>query len=202
MTDEALLAAISEKDTDAFGEFFTRYESQVIRHLTRISRDTAAADDLAQDVFFRVWERAGQWSGKGSARSWLFTIATNLALNHIRSVKRRRENPLEPGPDPYAEDDDPQTPSWMIDEAALGPDEQFEHVERRKLLNGLVDELPDEKRQVMRLVYDRELDVRDVADRLGIPEGTVKSRMYHARRHLADRWRALERTETRRNRLP
>ncbi len=192
MSDEDLLTAIARQDADAFGEFFIRFEPQVIRHLTRIGRDAATAEDLAQDVFFRVWERAGQWSGKGAARSWLFRIATNLALNHIRTVKRRREQPLDPGPDPYAEDDETQAPSWMIDETAAGADEQFERAERRQLLDGLVDELPEDKREVMRLVYDAAIEVRDVAERLGIPEGTVKSRMHHARRRLADRWRAIE----------
>ena len=192
MTDEELLTAIARQDADAFGKFFTRFEPQVIRHLTRIGRDAATAEDLTQDVFFRVWERAGQWSGKGAARSWLLRIATNLALNHIRTVKRRREQPLDPGSDPYAEDDETQAPSWMIDEAAVGADEQFERTERRELLDGLVDELPEDTREVMRLVYDAAFEVREVAERLGIPEGTVKSRMHHARRRLADRCRAIE----------
>ena len=81
----------------------------------------------------------------------------------------------------------------MIDEAAIGADEQYETAERRQLLDGLVDELPEDKREVLRLVYDAEMDVRDVADHLGIPEGTVKSRMHHARRRLADQWRDIER---------
>lgn len=91
MTDEDLLTAIAKQDADAFGEFFKRFEPEVIRHLTRIVRDTATADDITQDVFYWVWERSGQWSGRGSARGWLLTIATNLALNHLRTVKRRRE---------------------------------------------------------------------------------------------------------------
>ena len=192
MTDENLLTAIAKQDADAFREFFKRFESQVIRHLTRIVRDAATADNITQDIFFRVWERAGQWSGRGSARSWLLTIATNLALNHLRTVKRRREQPLDPGPNPYAEDDETQAPSWMIDDAAVGADEQYEHIERRQLLNGLVDELSEEKREVLRLVCDAEMDLRDVADHLGIPEGTVKSRMHHARRRLANQWRDIE----------
>jgi RNA polymerase sigma-70 factor (ECF subfamily) len=193
MTDEDLLTAIAKQDADAFGEFFKRFEPEMIRHLTRIVRDTATADDITQDVSYRVWERSGQWSGRGSARGWLLTIATNLALNHLRTVKRRREQPLDPGPDPYAEGDETQAPSWMIDEAAIGADEQYETAERRQLLDGLVDELPEDKREVLRLVYDAEMDVRDVADHLGIPEGTVKSRMHHARRRLADQWRDIER---------
>jgi RNA polymerase sigma-70 factor, ECF subfamily len=198
MTDEELLTAIAKQDADAFGEFFKRFEPQVNRHLNRISRDQATADDLSQDVFYRVWERAEQWSGKGSARSWLLTIATNLALNHIRTVKRRRERPLDPMPDPYAEDDETLAPSWMIDESAVGADEQLERAERSQLLTGLVNELPDDKREVLQLVYNAELDIRDVAEQLGIPEGTVKSRMFHARRRLVDRWQAIEDREARR----
>ena len=64
------------------------------------------ADDLTQETFLRVWTRSEQWDGRGSFTGWLYRIATNLALNHLRSVKRRRQRPLELPAEPDDDDDD------------------------------------------------------------------------------------------------
>ena len=166
------------------------------RHLARFVRDDAAAQDLVQEVFLRVWTRAEQWDGRGSFKAWLYRIGTNLALNHLRSLRRRREQPLDI-PDDRADDDDEETtvPAWMIDAAALGPDTVLELAERRERLRRLIGQLPEEKREVFRLVHEMELSMRDAADELDIPEGTVKSRLYYAKRRLAREWRDVE-TET------
>ena len=83
-TDGELIQRILAKDADAFSLLFDRYIGQVTDHLTRMLRDVGAADDVAQEVFLRVWNRADQWSGTGLFRAWLLRIATNLALNHLR----------------------------------------------------------------------------------------------------------------------
>ena len=64
-------------------------------HIARIVREPAATEDLVQEVFLRVWTRAEQWQGSGTVKGWLYRIATNLSLNHLRSVKRRPQQPLE-----------------------------------------------------------------------------------------------------------
>ena len=80
----------------------------------------------------------------------------------------------------------------MIDAATLGPDALLELTEQGKLLRQFIDELPEDKRDIFRMIYDAEMDVREVAERLGIPEGTVKSRLYHGRRRIAQEWQDLE----------
>src|SRR5436190_17619750 len=106
VSDHELMARVRKRDAEAFETLFERYRERVARHLDRTVRDAGAAGDLAQEVFLRVWTRAEQWDGRGSFRAWLFRIATNLALNHLRSVRRRREQPLEIAPDPESEEDD------------------------------------------------------------------------------------------------
>jgi RNA polymerase sigma-70 factor (ECF subfamily) len=80
----------------------------------------------------------------------------------------------------------------MVDASALGPETVLELAERRELLRQLVEGLPEGKRKVFRLVHEMELSIQDVADELGIPEGTVKSRLYYAKKHLAREWQDLE----------
>ncbi len=192
--DQILVERVLERDARAFETLFEQYGEMIRRHLARITRDDAAAQDLIQEVFFRVWTRAEQWDGRGSFKAWLYRIATNLALNHLRSVKRRREQPLDIQNALVDDDDDEENtvPSWMVDASALGPDVALELAERRERLDRLIGRLPDDKREVFRLVHEMELSMRDVADELGIPEGTVKSRLYYAKKRLAREWRDQE----------
>src|ERR671932_347450 len=91
-SDPELLAQIRARDAGAFETLFARYRELVRRQAQRIVRDESAADDLVQEVFLRVWTRSEQWDGRGACKAWLFRIATNLALNHLRTVRRRRES--------------------------------------------------------------------------------------------------------------
>ena len=191
-SDGYLAKRVLKRDAHAFEALFGRYGEAVCCHLARIVRDRAAAEDLAQEAFLRVWDRAEQWDGRGPFRAWLFRIATNLALNHLRSVQRRREQPLEIPADPYDEEDETTVPGWMVDAAALGPDAVLEQAEQRRLLRRFVDDLPEEKREVFRMVHDAEMEIRDVAERLSIPEGTVKSRLHYARRRIAREWQEIQ----------
>ena len=190
-SDESLIERILRRDAHAFETLFGRYGEAIGRHVARIVWDNATADDLVQEVFLRVWDRADQWSGQGPFRAWLFRIATHEALNHLRAVHRRREQPFE-RPRPSAdEEDEGFVPGDTIDASALGPDALLEQAEQRGLLRRFIDELPEEKREVLRMIHDAEMDIREVAERLGIPAGTVKSRLHHARKQIAREWKDI-----------
>jgi len=179
-SDGQLLDLVAAGDHGAFAALAERHRDLVRRQTQRIVRDDAAAEDLVQETLLRVWLRAGQWNGDGSATAWILRIATNLALNHLRSRQRHPEALL---PEPVGEDE----------ECDFGPsaDDELLRAERSAVLRRLVDALPEEKREVMRLVYDAGLEVQDAADALGIPEGTAKSRLHHARKRVARDWEEL-----------
>lgn len=189
--DEELIARIAEHDADALDLLAARHETALARHIRGILRDDDAARDLVQEVLLRVWTHAGQWDGLGSPGRWLFRIATNLALNHLRTVRRRRERPLDLPTEVEGENDE-HVPAWMIDDSSPRPDEAFALAEQRRLLRRLMDALPDDKREVLQLVYEADMDIREAARALGIPEGTVKSRLHSARKRLAGEWRNVE----------
>ena len=195
LSDEALIRRVVERDTTAFEELHVRFEEGMRQHLLRIVRDPHAAEDLLQEVFRRVWTRTEQYHGRGPFRAWLARVATNAALNHLRSTKRRRERPLDLPADPGTTDEDDETffPSWMVDTSALGPDVLVERIEERQALWALVDRLPEGKRQAVRAVYESELDIREAAEMLEIPEGTVRSRLHYATRALAREYSKRER---------
>ncbi|MEZ4707202.1 MAG: RNA polymerase sigma factor [Caldilineaceae bacterium] len=188
-TDQQLLHQIQKQDAQAFECFFERHRTASQRHLFGMVREAAATDDLVQEVFLRVWTRAEQWNEQGAARAWLFRIATNLALNHLRGVRRRPQQPLEMPANPLLDEEEIGVPAWMIDAAALQPEAAAMRSERMEQLQELVHELPEDKRAVFGLVYEADMDLRSAAAELGIPEGTIKSRLYYAKKKLAQEWR-------------
>jgi RNA polymerase sigma-70 factor, ECF subfamily len=189
--DEELIGGVIRKEQEAFAVLFRRYRQTVHSHLVQILRDSAAADDLTQEVFLRLWHRADQWKQEAAFRSWLLRIATNLAFNHLRTLKRRRETSLEPPSQLTDDEDDSLVPGWMIDASTPDPGELLAQAEQRQLLRQIVRELSAEKQEVFRLIHDAEMETREVASQLGIPEGTVKSRIHHARKQIARSWRQL-----------
>ncbi|MFO8008466.1 MAG: RNA polymerase sigma factor [Candidatus Brocadiia bacterium] len=186
-SDEQLMARIRARDAEAFEQVFERLRPGIRRHLQRIVRSSAVADDLLQEVFLCLWTRADQWRGRGTVKAWLYRIATNLAINHLRSARSRKRRPLRPSPPEGAEGEN-LVPGWMIDNASLGPQAVAERRERHGRLHRMIEELPEEKRDVIRLIYQEQMDVRSAAEALDIPEGTVKSRLFYARRDLAQKW--------------
>ena len=191
-SDQTLIRKIVKRDAAAFETLFARYSVSVRQHILSIVRTESAAEDLVQEVFLRVWMRAEQWNGQGEFKGWLFRIATNLALNYLRTVRRQRQEPLETPPDEFEDEDErPSDPDWMVDTSLRAPEVMVEQAERSQLLWQLVGGLPQEKREVLHLIYQKEMALREAAIELGIPEGTVKSRLHYSIRHLAREWKEI-----------
>jgi RNA polymerase sigma-70 factor (ECF subfamily) len=189
--EQTLIAQLQAGQAWAFERLFEQYREAVRHHLLRMLRDEATAEDLLQETFLRVWQHAGQWSGQGAFKNWLFRIATNLALTHIRAGRRRPEQPLLPAED-SAGDEGLEAPGWLVDTSSLGPEAALEALERDRQLRQIVQELPEDKREIIRLVHVFELSLREAAEELGIPEGTAKSRLHYARARLDRQWRAWQ----------
>lgn len=195
-SDSELIQAVLRREEHAFIVLVQRHEKGLRCHLLRIVRDEASTEDLLQEVLLRLWERAGQYSGRGTVEAWLMRIATNLAINHLRSLRRRRGQPLEPpGPSSGGEQDD-LVPGWMVDDAALGPDSLAQQAEEHEILHRLVDGLSEEKREIVRMVHDDQMGHTEAAEALGIPLGTAKSRLHYALQQLQRQWKAIDRQET------
>ena len=150
---------------------FARHRVSVYRWLLRLVNDEALAEDLLSDVFLDVWRHAASFEARASVSTWLLAIARYKAL----SARRRRTD--------AALDD--QIASTVADPAD-GPDLVLEKKSTTELMGGCLTELSPEQREVMDLVYYHEKSVREVARIIGIPEPTVKTRMFYARKKLAE----------------
>lgn len=196
-SDDILIRRILDRDTRAFDTIYARYGEKLRSRLMGMVRDESVAQDLVQEVFLRVWTRAEQWTGRGRFSAWLNRMATNLALNHLRSKRRRREHPLEIPKEVYNWDDEDrlQIPGWIIDTATLGADEMVVLQEQRKMIHHLMESLPEEQKEVIRLVVDAQMDIQSAADTLDIPKGTVKSRLHYAKKRLGDEWNKIKKED-------
>jgi RNA polymerase sigma-70 factor (ECF subfamily) len=189
--DKELIQRVARQDGEALNLLMQRHTPILREQLLRMLRDESAVDDVLQEVTIRLWEKAQQWRGEGSLHAWLMRMATNLALNHIRSIRRRRQVSLERPSARCDEDTESLIPAWMIDQSA-GPDEIVSLDEQRAILQDLLAALPEEKREVLRLAHEQEMDLAAIARVLEIPLGTVKSRLYYASRWLGRRWQDIQ----------
>jgi RNA polymerase sigma-70 factor (ECF subfamily) len=187
-SDHDLMRGVQAGDAAAFEVLFERYRQAIRSFLLRILHSESAADDLLQEVFLRVWTHGGQWSSTGPFKAWLYRIATNQALNYLRSSGRHPQLPLQEPDLANPDEDEPIFQAWIVDTGTLEPDEAFEQAEMSRQLRRLIDQLPEEKREVFSLVDQMEMSIQEAAEILGIPAGTVKSRLHYARQQLNQEW--------------
>ena len=187
LPDEDLLARLRAGRWEWFGPLVRRYERELYGYLRRYLGD----DDLAADVFQNTWvavfRKIQQYEPGRAGRPWLYAVATNQAIDALRRRGRRGDmNPLVAGPDAGADAGRPLTD--LLPAADPGPADAAEGAETRARVRAAVDQLPDLLRQVVVLVYFQGLKYQDVADALGVPLGTVKSRLHAALAKLGENW--------------
>jgi len=159
-----LLRRVAEQaDLAAFRELYQSYGPRVKAYMMRQGADAATAEDLAQETLFTVWRRASLYvEDKGSVATWIFTIARNVRIDRLR-----REVPWQELPEGRCEQPSSETP----------PDEALSEKERQARVRTALAELPPEQHEVVALSYIDGLSHGEIAARLGLPLGTVKSRM-------------------------
>jgi RNA polymerase sigma-70 factor (ECF subfamily) len=171
-TDEALVASVGRGDEHALASLYDRHGASANGLARRVLRDRALAEDAVQEAFLTVWRTAGRFSAdRGSARSWILMLVHRRAVDVLRAEARRRR----PEPEPERE-------------SALRPsahDEAWRHELRTQVQRALAA-LPDAQRQALELAYYGGLTQSELAERLGEPLGTVKSRIFTGLARLRD----------------
>lgn len=160
---DLLQRVAQSRDVEAFKKLFQSFAPRVKSYMMRQGADANVAEELAQETLLMVWRKAALYSGeKGSATTWIFTIARNLRIDRLR-----REVAWQPLPE--GADDEPSTDPL--------PDEELDTRERRDRVRAALAELPPDQSEVVTLSYIEGLSHAEIAERLGLPLGTVKSRM-------------------------
>jgi len=170
-SDEALISRIAGGDRLAMQVLFARHHVRVYRFVLRLVSNPTTAEDLISEVFLDVWRQAAKFEARSSASTWLLAIARFKALSALR---RRPDEELDDETAAAIEDlsDNPEVTAQKKDKSAI----------LRKCLMGL----SPEHREIIDLVYYHEKSVEEVAGIVGIPEATVKTRMFYARKKLSE----------------
>ncbi len=169
--DTLLLKQIADGDKDAFKKLYISYQPRLIKFCSRIlQNDVALAADMADEALIAVWNSAGSFSGKSQPSTWIHSIARFRLIAYLRKSK-----------EVLLEDD--SAALALIDESAL-PEEEIHTTETNDELFESISKLSDKHREVIELVYFKELSVKEVAKVLSISENTVKTRMFYARNKL------------------
>ncbi len=179
-----LVAAAKGGDKEAFGRLVEAYQDRIYGYLARMLADPEEAEDVAQEVFLRAYRSLGRFRGTSSFHTWLYRIASNLAIDVARRRKRQDNTtysldaPLDAGEDEYERE--------MPDDSRA-PDQISEQAELQRAVRQAVMELPEKLRDVVVLYELQGESYEDIAAILGVPLGTVKSRLFNARGQLKKR---------------
>ncbi len=185
ITDENLMAAHLRGDAAAFPELVRRYGDGVLGYLCRMTGNRDQAEDLFQDTFKRVHEKAHTFRGT-HLKSWLFTIATRVAIDAARRRKRMRMLSLDQQADCGADDGCPLVETTVAPDAT-DPADDVVREERRQQVREAIETLPVKQRATLVLAYYQQLSYPEVADVMGCSVGTVKTQMSRALATLARR---------------
>ena len=170
-SDDMLLESIADGNRTAMHILYCRHNVRVYRFILRIVRDATAAEDLVSQVFLDVWRTAGQFQGRSQVSTWLLSIARFKALTAMR---QRRFEDIDQE-DVRQIPDDCDTPETSLDRS-----------DTSAILRACVAKLSPAHREIINLVYYHEKSVEEVGQIIGIPQSTVKTRMFYARKQLAD----------------
>lgn len=177
--DVALLRRMAAGDEGALGALYDRWHPLVHGVVMRILRSADEAEDVVEEAFWQAWRQAPRYEAtRGTVQTWLLTIARSRALDRVRTLERRREDPIET-------ESGNQVAAMVSDDA--GPALNAEAEERRRIIVSALAELPAEQREAVELGYFAGLSQSEIADRTGQPLGTVKTRMRLAMQKLRGR---------------
>lgn len=194
-TDETLFEAYRRGERPALRVLIERHQTELMRFLTRLVGESAGAEDVFQDAFLQVHLSADTFDATRRFRPWLFTIAANKARDHLRKKGRRRMLELSAPVDGSGNGED--SPGSFVDLLEIdvpAPDARLDAQETSALVQKALDLVPPLLREILLLAYFQRLSYVQIHEELGIPLGTVKSRLHAAVATFAKRWDEVSRS--------
>jgi len=164
LTDRELLKRVADGHQDAFRDLYDRFADRVFRYTVLMLRNRHLAEEVAQETMVAVWKSAARFKGHSKVSTWVLGIARNQALRLLRKEER----------------------GGRIPDIPLVTPDPSKQIRRERLVAEAMNELPDAQREVVFLTFFEGLSYNEIAALQEVPSGTVKSRMFHAKRRLAE----------------
>jgi RNA polymerase sigma-70 factor, ECF subfamily len=170
-SDEVLIDRIAKGDRLAMQVLFARHHVRVYRFVLRLVGNQSVAEDLISEVFLDIWRQADRFEGRSAVSTWMLAIARFKALSALR---KKPEEALD------------EETAAAIEDPEDNPEVAMQKKDKSQVLRKCLEALSPEHREIIDLVYYHEKSVEEVAEIVGIPENTVKTRMFYARKKLAE----------------
>ncbi|MEZ4504904.1 MAG: sigma-70 family RNA polymerase sigma factor [Thermomicrobiales bacterium] len=169
VSDADLISLVTQGDQDALAALYERYSRAVYSFSLRIVGDAQVAEEILQEVFVRAWQQGGSFqSSRGTLITWLLSITHNLSIDEVRRRKRRPQK---------AESEQPESILATLPDDGLEVEEEVWLSSLRVSIQDALQQLPAAQREAIELAYFQGLTQREIADTLGEPLGTIKTRM-------------------------
>lgn len=185
--DDSLMFAFQKGETGAFTELVERYQDRLLRYFRHRGRSVQESEDDAQEVWRKIFRSRSEYTAKALFSTYFYRIARNLLIDRLRSAAHK--HPAISLDDGGAEDDGFERRAAAVDLlAAAGPDpsDEMSAGELRERIRAAIDQLPEAQREAFMLSQFDGLPYEEIASVLGVPVGTVKSRMFNAVRRLRE----------------
>ena len=166
--ERGLIARIADGDRDAWGRLFQCYAGRIYRYALMMVREQALAEEVVQETMLAIWKGARAFRGEGKPSTWILGIARHKALDKLRREQRSAEA--------QAEQDEPAF--------ELEPEQEARRELLRERVRGALERLEPEHRETVVLAFYHGLSYKEIAELMGCPQGTVKSRMFYAKERL------------------
>jgi RNA polymerase sigma-70 factor, ECF subfamily len=175
--DESLMVAYQQGDVRAFEILLTRHRKAIYNFILRFVGSREVAEDLLQETFLRVIKGAEAYKRQAKFTTWLYTIARNLCVDQSRRAKHRKAQSLDA---PLSASNESSTLLDVLPNEQMGADRKTINKELHVRLHGALAQLSEEQREVFLMREFLDMPFKDIADVVGVPENTVKSRMRYA----------------------
>jgi len=170
LSDDTLIKQIAEGNKLAMRALFARHQLRVYRFALRIVRDSALAEDVVSEVFIDAWQHAGRYEGRSTVSTWLLGITRHKALT---AANRRSTESID------------SDAAMNVADPGNTPEAELGQRDTRAVIRRCLANLSPEHAEMIDLVYYQEKSIKEIVEILGIPENTVKTRMFYARKRLA-----------------
>lgn len=174
--DKELLRRIAKRDQTAMNALYARHNVRLYRYLVRLTRNEAVSEELMSEVFLETWRKAASFEGRSAVSTWLLSIAHNRAVSLLR---KKSDEPLD------------ETMASQVADETDSPEIALQKRSKGNALRACMERLSTDHREIIDLVYYHDKSISEAAEIIGIPENTVKTRMFYARKKLAELMREV-----------
>jgi RNA polymerase sigma-70 factor, ECF subfamily len=187
LTDAEMMLRVKAGDDSAFDYLVQKYRRAMINFMYRMAHNSAAAEDLAQEVFLRVYRSRGSYEPSAKFTTWLYRIATNLAVNHARDTRHERPETMVSLDEP----DEETGTSMDLADSSLTVEEKLVRRERLMAIRKTVQKLPERQRIAVLMHKYQQMDYKQIAEVLNLSESATKSLLFRAYETLREQLKSF-----------